>query len=74
MDMHEREAYAARSEWVSRLSLEELLACIAIHFRRDHHCNGSLISKSIPSGAMLRLMEELEKRTRIVFSPSTDGK
>lgn len=74
IDMHEREAYAARSEWVSRLSLEELLACIAIHFRRDHYCNGSLISESIPSGAMLRLMEELEKRMRVDFSPSTDGK
>ena len=58
-----REVYAADPQWVSTLSLEKLLASIALHFRRDYHCNGSLIEESVPSGALLRLFEELQKKT-----------
>lgn len=36
-----------------------VLACIAWHFRRDYFCKGSLISKSIAKGAMLRLLRQL---------------
>ena len=63
MEHYDRNVYEAKTDWVETLSLERLLASIAIHFRRDYHCNGSLINESIPSGAMLRLMEELERRT-----------
>lgn len=54
--------YSSDPEWLHTLSMEELLSCIAVHFRRDHHSNGSLIEESVPSGAMLRLLEELQKR------------
>lgn len=39
------------------LSAEELLGCIAWHFRRDHFDNGSLICCSIAQGHMLRMMK-----------------
>lgn len=57
-----REVYAADPEWLRTISFEKLLACIAVHFRRDYHSNGSLIEESVPSGAMLRLLEELQRR------------
>ena len=62
VDNWSQEVYTADSEWLRTLSIEKLLACIAVHFRRDHHSNGSLIEESVPSGAMLRLLEELRKR------------
>lgn len=58
----DKEFLRAEQTWVDGLSFEKLLAAIAAHFRRDHHCNGSLQEESIPSGAMLRLFEELNKR------------
>lgn len=57
-----REFLEAEQSWIDGLSLEELLSVIACHFRRDHHSYGSLQEESIPSGAMLRLFEELKKR------------
>lgn len=36
------------------------LSCVAWHFRRDHFCEGSLISKSIAEGTMLRLLQHLK--------------
>lgn len=57
------EMHVADPEWLHTLSLEELLACITLHFRRDHHSIGSLIGESVPSGAMLMALEELQIRT-----------
>lgn len=39
------------------LSAEQILGCIAWHFRRDHFSNGSLIDSSIAEGHMLRMMK-----------------
>jgi len=38
-----------------------ILASIAWHFRRDHFCEGSLVSKSIAEGSMLRLFHRLRQ-------------
>ena len=56
------EPHEAKQEWVEKLSLQQLLAAIAWHFRMDHFCFGSMQNDSIPSGALLRLFEELSKR------------
>lgn len=58
----DREPHNAEQKWVKQLSFEQLLAAIAYHFRMDHFCFGSMENDSIPSGAMLRLYEELNKR------------
>ena len=60
----------AEQPWIDSLSLEQLLSAIAVHFRRDHHSFGSLQEESIPSGAMLRLFEELNKRVVCKISSS----
>ena len=39
------------------LSAEQILGCIAWHFRRDYFSNGSLISSSIAEGHMLRMLK-----------------
>lgn len=52
----------AEKAWLSELSLPQLMAVLAAHFRRDYHSNGSLVEESIPSGAMLRIIEELNCR------------
>ena len=39
------------------LSADQILGCIAWHFRRDYFSNGSLISSSIAEGDMLRLLK-----------------
>ena len=56
------EPHEAKQEWVEKLSLQQLLAAIAWHFRMDHFCFGSMQNDRIPSGALLRLFEELSKR------------
>ena len=43
-------------EDLKALSPDQLLGCMAWHFRRDHFSNGSLISQSIAEGHMLRMM------------------
>ena len=52
----------AAADWLSSLSTEELMACITYHFRRDHFVEGALINSSVASGAMLRMLLELQKR------------
>ncbi len=44
-------------EWVATLSKEQIIACIAYHFRMDHFDNGSLLSYSIGEGHMLTLVQ-----------------
>lgn len=44
-------------EWISSLSDRQILAAIAWHFRRDHFCEGSLISRSVADGHLLLLVE-----------------
>ena len=47
------------------LSSDQLLACIAWHFRRDHFDNGSLICNSIAEGHMLRMLKAyFDKETK----------
>lgn len=48
---------APAEEDLRALSSEELLGCIAWHFRRDHFDNGSLIHSSIAQGHMLRMLK-----------------
>jgi hypothetical protein len=60
--LDERLIGEAEAEWLAKLSTKELIACIAYHFRRDHFAEGSLINRSIADGAMLRMMEELQRR------------
>ena len=44
-------------EVLESLSAEQILGCIAWHFRRDHFNNGALINSSIAEGHMLRMMK-----------------
>ena len=44
-------------EELKTLSAEQILGCIAWHFRRDYFSNGSLISSSIAEGHMLRMLK-----------------
>ena len=44
-------------EELNTLSAEQVLGCVAWHFRRDYFSNGSLISSSIAEGHMLRMMK-----------------
>ena len=55
-NFQERAMIQADENWVKTLSNEQLLACISWHFRRDHFNEGSLISESIATGALLRFM------------------
>lgn len=48
---------APTAENLRGLSSEELLGCIAWHFRRDHFINGSLIHSSIAEGHMLLMLK-----------------
>jgi ribA/ribD-fused uncharacterized protein len=56
---------APTEEDLGGLSSEQLLGCIAWHFRRDHFDNGSLISNSIAQGHMLRMLKVyVDKETK----------
>ena len=52
-------------EELKALFAEQILGCIAWHFRRDHFSNGSLIDSSIAEGHMLRMLK--------VYVEKTDG-
>lgn len=43
-------------EWVGSLSKDQILACIAWHFRRDHFVEGSWGNDSVANGHMLELV------------------
>ena len=40
-------------DFIRQLNEEQILACIAWHFRRDHFSEGALIANSIGEGALL---------------------
>ena len=44
-------------EELNALTAEQILGCIAWHFRRDHFSNGSLIDSSIAEGHMLMMLK-----------------
>lgn len=58
--LNEQDIDAAAPEWLNTQSYLCILACIAWHFRRDHFCEGSLISQSIADGRLLRLFHRLK--------------
>lgn len=60
-DLSQRYMDLADSEWLRRQPYLSVLATIAWHFRRDHFMEGSLINKSIASGALLRLFLRLKE-------------
>ena len=51
-------------EFISKLSLVEIVACIAWHFRADHWDNGSLIHESFASGALLKLFKAFRNKAQ----------
>ena len=51
-------------EVLKALSSEQLLGCIAWHFRRDHFDNGSLIHSSIAEGHILRMLKVYAEKER----------
>ena len=46
-------------EFIEKLNEQQIIACIAWHFRRDHFSEGSLISDSIGNGKLLQYFEAL---------------
>ncbi len=48
-------------DFLSSLNKNQLLACVAWHFRRDHFSEGSLIGESIAEGILLRYVKALLK-------------
>ena len=53
----------ADSSWLEEQAYLPTLACVAYHFRRDHFSEGSLISESIASGAMLQMLHHLKSKS-----------
>lgn len=51
----DKELARPTKEWVDALSKEQILACIAWHFRRDHFNEGSWTRDSVAEGHMLVL-------------------
>ena len=58
--LEEGQVAQADGQWLERQPYLCVLASIAWHFRRDHFCEGSLISESVAGGAMLRLFRRLQ--------------
>lgn len=57
--IEERYLQRPTKEWVETLTKEQVIACIAWHFRRDHFSEGSWISDSVANGHMLILVRGL---------------
>ena len=47
------------SEFIKGLSENDILCCIAYHFRRDHFSEGSLINESFVDGSLLMYFRAL---------------
>lgn len=52
----ERDLRHPSREWAASLSKDQILACIAWHFRRDHFAEGSWKNDSVANGHMLELV------------------
>ncbi len=48
--------------WANSLTEDQILACIAWHFRRDHFCEGSWIAESVADGHMLVFVQSYLKK------------
>lgn len=46
------------SEWVATLTKQQILACVAYHFRADHFDNGRLYRYSVGEGKLIPYFEE----------------
>lgn len=57
ININEEELSSLTEKNLAPLSSEQVLGCIAWHFRRDHFIEGSLINDSIASGCMLKMLE-----------------
>jgi len=68
--LEEQNIETADSIWLETQPYLCVLASIAWHFRRDHFCEGSLISQSIANGILLRLFQRL-KLLSPTASPAT---
>ena len=53
-------------ESLAALTPEQILGCIAWHFRRDHFDNGSLIANSIAEGHMLRMLKAYVEKAAVI--------
>ncbi len=62
-NLDEGSVAGADPAWLKDLPYLPTLACIAYHFRRDHFSEGALISESIASGAMLRMLRHLKAKS-----------
>lgn len=52
----EKNLLSPTEKWADTLTQDQILACIAWHFRRDHFVEGSWISDSVANGYMLVLV------------------
>lgn len=62
-NLNEADIVGAEVSWLNTLPYLPTLACIAYHFRRDHFSEGALISESIASGVMLRMLRHLRSKS-----------
>ena len=53
----DKKVHAPEEQNLRALTAEQVLGCIAWHFRCDHFDNGSLVNESIAEGHMLRMMK-----------------
>ena len=60
--LDERLVADPNNRFIEQLNEQQVVACIAWHFRRDHFSEGSLISDSIGNGILLRYFESLISR------------
>ena len=60
----DRDLQSPAEQWCDSLTQEQLLACIAWHFRRDHFSEGSWISDSVACGHMLTMVQSYLKKKR----------
>ncbi len=51
--------------FIDTLSKEEIMSCIAWHFRRDHFVEGSLINESFVDGSLLSLFKFFIKKQHL---------
>lgn len=58
--LDETQMMGADLSWLARQPYLSVLASIAWHFRRDPFCEGTLITRSIAEGALLRLYQRLK--------------